>query len=360
MPSNKNQHFVPRCHLRRFAQKDNSDALCLYNLDRKRAVPVAAIKHQCSGDYFYGEDQRLEDMLQSIERSYSSLIREIHSEGYIFEDSHKESLLLFWLMQYMRTEAAAKRAVEAQEEIRIQAQADISEFNLGIKEAVQVAMRAFSEQPDAVEDLKVCLVKNKTDHPFITSDNPAIITNRWHFQKCKPRMGFGAISSGLIVMLPLSPDVLMIGYDGDIHSILHKKGWIDVKTESDVIALNQHQFLNCNSNVYYHSHSHSDWVRANHENFIKEIPDTTYRLHYTIPVGETSEGIEYRKITPSEISEGQEVMVINQRIYPIPKVWPSFLSWRHKRCYFSNDTATGFVRYYWARDDDSPYRKIKA
>ena len=63
MAANKNQHFVPRCYMRPCTVGAEAKAVNLFNLDRAKAIPNAPLKGQCSGDYFYGEDLRLEHAL---------------------------------------------------------------------------------------------------------------------------------------------------------------------------------------------------------------------------------------------------------------------------------------------------------
>jgi hypothetical protein len=41
-------------------------------------------------------------------------------------------------------------------------------------------MRIFAEEMDIIDDLKLCLIRNRTSIPFVTSDDPAVMTNRWY------------------------------------------------------------------------------------------------------------------------------------------------------------------------------------
>lgn len=50
MAINKNQHFVPRCHLRPFTLGAAGLAINLINLDRKVLIPNAPVNNQCSKD----------------------------------------------------------------------------------------------------------------------------------------------------------------------------------------------------------------------------------------------------------------------------------------------------------------------
>lgn len=56
MADNKNQHFVPKGHLKPFSVDGEGKAIHLFNVDAGRAIPNAAVRKQCSHDYLYGRD----------------------------------------------------------------------------------------------------------------------------------------------------------------------------------------------------------------------------------------------------------------------------------------------------------------
>ena len=136
MASNKNQHFVPRCCLRPFTVDTANKAVNLFNIDREAFIEKAAVKHQCSRDYFYGQDADLERAIQAIEGQYSSVARAVQEPGYRLVDEDRSALKLFWLFQHLRTEAASRRAVEMTESMTSTVGLDASKFRLNIKEAV--------------------------------------------------------------------------------------------------------------------------------------------------------------------------------------------------------------------------------
>ena len=103
MASNKNQHFVPRCYLRPFTLDGADSAIHLYNIDRQKFIEQAPVKHQCSGDYFYGKDSRVESAIQSMESAYGTALSEILKSDYALTDEHRDLLTLFWLLQHLRT-----------------------------------------------------------------------------------------------------------------------------------------------------------------------------------------------------------------------------------------------------------------
>ena len=92
MATNKNQHFVPRCYLRPFTLDSANVAINLFNIDRMKFVERAPVKHQCSRDYFYGEDPALEKALQAEEGLYAAAARDILTPDYTLTDTHRAVL----------------------------------------------------------------------------------------------------------------------------------------------------------------------------------------------------------------------------------------------------------------------------
>ena len=355
MSSNKNQHFVPKCYLRQFSTSENNAVICLFNLDREKFVSTAPIKHQCSGNYFYGKDELLEQAIQSVEGAYATTVKRIHDLNYRLTELDRTILRTFWLFQHLRTEAAAKRAVEMSSSFGSAAGVEKPDFKLEIHDAVQMAMKAFSQEMRAVSDLKLCLLKNKTNIPFVTSDNPAIATNRWHF-KNKQRCGlsFGLKSAGLVIMLPLSPSIVCIGYDSHVYSVSHKNGWSIVKKNIDVNALNQHQYLNCNANVYFHHSKYSDQI-SNEFSQIKNIrPEATYRINYAVLDYEENGHKRFRAVSNHNESEHKEALIHVQRVYPEPKNWPHQITWRNRGVVYTNGTGVGYLRREWCVEGSGP------
>jgi Protein of unknown function (DUF4238) len=201
MAAYKNQHFVPRCYLRPFSLDRKGLAINLYNIDRQSSFRHISTKGQCAGSYFYGEDLVLEKMLQKSESLYSETRIKIEDLSYRLQNGDRLILKHFCLLQYSRTEAAAQRAALVQSEM-----ADIAfggdapdDLPTSVKDAVQMMLSTFADTADVIDDLKVVLIRNRTDRSFITSDDPAILTNRWYIQTpVAQRKSFGLGSSGAL------------------------------------------------------------------------------------------------------------------------------------------------------------------
>jgi Protein of unknown function (DUF4238) len=252
MATNKNQHFVPRCYLRAFTSRKENREINLFNIDRKKIIRCASVRNQCSGDYFYGDDLAIERALQSVEGPYAETLREFTSPGYRLSESHSLQLKRFWLLQHMRTEAMSRRAVLMSAELGESIGGESDNYRVEVKQAVQHAMHTFVSAINSVDDLKCCLVRNRTSVSFIASDDPAVLTNRWHLNSAKTKGdAFGLTGSGAMIFLPLAPDLIFIGYDGDVYKVPERNGYITVTKEADILAFNEHQILNCNANIYF-------------------------------------------------------------------------------------------------------------
>jgi hypothetical protein len=206
MASHKNQHFVPRCYLKAFSFRGEGRAIHLYNIDRCSGVPNAPLKGQCAATYFYGEDLRLEKLLQKSEEVYAKTLHSVISDGYILTEGDKTVLRHFCYLQHCRSESTLRQAARSMSEISevTWGESVPEDWRITMRDAVLAGMRAFSDTMSVVHDLKVCLIRNETRRRFVTSDDPAVMTNRWYEQNPKARgMNGGSGSSGVLFFLPL-------------------------------------------------------------------------------------------------------------------------------------------------------------
>lgn len=346
MTTNKNQHFVPRCYLRPFTIDGNNAAINLYNIDSRRFISLAPVKNQCSRDNFYGQDENLEKAIKSVEDSYAITLREILSPGYILTDAHKTILRMFWLFQHLRTEAAAKRAVECAAIINEAVGIIGSKFRLSIKDAVISAMHIFVEEMQIVDDLKICLVRNKTQIPFFTSDDPAVLTNRWWLNDKRTKgRSFGLRSAGIIILLPLSPRLLCLGYDGDVYNVPHHRGTVDVRRNRDIASFNQFQIINCRANLFIKDAEHSIVVHEAFTEAAKNRPVNRYRINYAVHDRTEGKYERYRVIGSRADEKHTKALLHTQVIRPIPLSWPNIITRSILGAVYTNGTGLGYVRY---------------
>ncbi|MDN8008739.1 DUF4238 domain-containing protein [Burkholderia multivorans] len=348
MATNKNQHFVPRCYLRSFTKNEENVTINLFNIDRAKLIENAAVKHQCSGSYFYGQDDKLEAAIQGSETAYASLLRRIRQPGYELDDADRHSLRFSWALQHLRTEAASQRAVKMAASTDAVLGEELLSFRFGIREAVQIAMQTVVDVSDCVDDLKVCLVKNRTDVPFFTSDDPAVATNRWYLEDRRALgCSFGSSSSGFLAFMPLTPDILFVAYDGDVYTVQHNNGWVETRSPGDVKALNQHQIMNCFANLYVHDAKFEGEVRRQIADCADRRLEAKHRVNYAIldEEGSSHTHSRYRVVEPTDETRQGKAILHMQTLHPHPTRWPAFLRWRAPGVVYTNGTGLNYIRY---------------
>jgi hypothetical protein len=350
MASNKNQHFVPRCYLRPFTEQSANKAINVFNIDLLRFIALAPVKNQCSGDYFYGHDLVMEKTLQLLEADYAKALTRVLIRSQQPSGEDRSTLLRFWLLQHLRTEAASLRSVEMAASITEGLELPSEEFVLGIKKAVQIAMEAFFSSKTEMDDLKICLIRNRSNIPFVTSDDPAILTNRWYFSnRGRHHSSFGMQSSGALIMLPLSPEVLCLGYDGDVYSVPREGTWVDARSDRDIAAFNEHQFLNCRANIFLREKNHATIVE---DAFIKVAArrlGTRHQLNYAVKDFSNNDVTRYRSVSRDEAIKHESGMVHTQGLNAEPSSWPSQIRPRKKGAVYTNGSGIGYVRLSWTK-----------
>ena len=361
MASNKNQHFVPRCYLRHFSIGLNKKTINLFNIDSERVIECAAIKHQCSRDYFYGRDDSLERAIQSVENAYAHIIGRLLRYNAPVSQSDKELLLRFFLLQNTRTEAASRRAVEMSNGASDVAGLEGQEFKMEIKDAVQISLSIFAAAMDYIDDLNIVLVKNKSSIPFVTSDDPAISVSRLAFSnKIYAKFGVGIKSAGLICVIPLSPDTCCIAYDKDVYSIPQKNNWTTVRSVHDINAINDLQYMNCFANIYFDNKSFAPEIKAIHARNAGYRPDSRHRINYAIPEEHSNGFTKYVVVNPKEAPEHGEALIHIENVPIKPLHWPKFLRWKRHGYVFSNGSGAGYLRHAHVPEYKSPpFKKIK-
>jgi hypothetical protein len=317
----------------------------LFNIDRRKPIENVPVKHQCSGNYFYGQDERLERAIKHVEDGYAQVVSWILQPGFSLEDGYRLVLRKFVLLQYMRTEAASLRSVEMQDGMREAVGTPVEGFRPTIKEAVLMAMHIYAEKMYAIDDLKLCLIRNRTDIPFVTSDDPAVMTNRWYLEDRRnlgrsPGLG----SAGAVMFLPLSPRVLCLIYDGDVYSVAHTNGWVNVKRESDIRTFNQHQYMNCNANIYFGEWNDRQRIQADFEAVSSLRPSARHRVAYAVLDDSKGEWDRYRVVDRKGQPDDKQGLIHAQALLSKPSMWPSQLAWRRDGSAYTNDTGVGYVR----------------
>src|SRR5207253_2028261 len=99
----------------------------------------------------------------------------------------------------------------------------------------------------------------------VTSDDPAVFTNKYAIQRLKDN-SLGVMSSGLILTMPLTPRLAIMCYDGQVYTIPSLvNGRLVLKKPADVEALNELQFLKAATSIYFRPWADAESVRDKFE-----------------------------------------------------------------------------------------------
>ncbi len=346
MPNNKNQHYVPRCLLKPFTLNREGLAINVFNISRRRAIPNAPVKSQCSQDYFYGRDDlRAEKLLANLEGEFTTVLGKLQS-GSSADEKDKYWLKLFALIQWRRTAAQLAEMRRYWESMHNAAYAPYPaqkpKDGLSDHDLMMISMQAGVEGIKYIEDLKVSIFRNLSSLEFIISDNPSVLTNRLHLQRWKQNR-FGMSSSGAILSMPLSPELSFVAYDGAAYtSDRSRDGFVDLRYDHDIRALNELQFLVAEKNLYF---SPSQDYTA----FADQIEEVSAEREIAVPGTQVFIPVEgskgaYRSAKPGEEMTAKQMLLATSFRYPTPSSWPSKLRMREKVKTFENGSSVGHVR----------------
>jgi hypothetical protein len=353
MPENKLQHYVPKCHLRPFCSEEGSAAINVFNIERSKVFQNAPIKGQCARDYFYGKDLILEKALQASEVQYGATIAKLNRDPGSVAVGNLTTLRTFSLLQTFRTygyvEKLIAKAAAVHELIKNAAPPGVPpppQYPQTIQEAVPEAISHFlsAMKKGLIDDLEMRLIVNETRIDFFTSDDPAIHTNRFHFQKLG-RAAFGLVNAGSMYFLPLTPRLYFIAYDPDIYVPANKKSLlIVIRHDNEARTLNQLQLLQARSNIYFSSATMAAQIQSEFRSCAEFRPVEWHKLHVFQKVEDQPQHAEYARIDKMALEPGQEFLIGMQSNHIRPKNWTNVVAYRLLPRLVNTGTAVGYVR----------------
>jgi hypothetical protein len=276
----KNQHFVPRHYLKRFSF-DGGRRVRLFNLSNQLFVPEASLKNQCSSSYFYGEDPGIENALAELEGHAESLFSKVCDQRDIPKSqSARRELIVTMALMHLRTERAVGPMNEMFEatlknSMRIEYKMTGKELPDGL-DLVRVKDRAmprrlvmsFLQHYQTVADLELRLVVAPRGKAFITSDHPVVLMNQAFFDVIKSGLINGFVSKGLQLLLPLSPELLLMAFDRNLYRVgAPNRTVVRLNRGEDSDLINALQIINAEQNVYFDGSTDAEQLRSSLRKF---------------------------------------------------------------------------------------------
>jgi len=259
----KNQHFVPRCLLRRFSRNDKTTSV--FVIGTKTFVQTAGIKTQCAADYFYGHRQDAEKALGELEGAFSRVLGDLSVKTIDgMTDDDLAMVRAFVHVQAERTPFAANLHHETLVKLGEQLFAGYVKLNsidhaesaaMVGKEAREFAHHHMPNPPlftveqamrhqAAIADLEVKFVMAEK---LMVSDHPAFAINFWRDMHPKfsrwPTPG-GLLTKGFMYVMPVATGCFVVVYDSATYDVGMKGSRVAWASELDVRLVNGMQAVN--------------------------------------------------------------------------------------------------------------------
>ncbi|MBE0580030.1 DUF4238 domain-containing protein [Devosia sp.] len=360
MAFNKNQHFVPKAHLRPFTHSREGRAINLLHVPSRKAVFGAPVRNQCSGDYFYGQNAALEDAIQTVEGAYAKCVASLQAAPNSVSDLQEIQLKRFIYLQHVRTESSARHVAEYSSAITAMDPGIVPPPNTKelIKTGIIAAMRNYAESMDMVDDLRLRVLRNDTSVPFVTSDDPAVLLNRWHQARPQNRnISFGVGSAGAVMFMPLTPELAVVLFDGDIYSMEHSHFVTRIGRRSDIQALNAIQALNCNMNLYFDDVGGAEHAQAAARLAEPHRPGKRLEVYYAVQAHTDGEFTRYDVTDTPDFNGHDNMLVHTLTMRTAPPAWPSVMRLKHRRSAYI-DASGRYLREAIAARSGGQWRKV--
>lgn len=297
MANKKKQHFVPKFLLRHFSNDENRKKIGVYNVNTRFYKEDCSLDGQAQESYFYDKDASVEDLLWVTENKAAPMIAQILNTSIV---PKAKTLDYTWLLMLTVDQA-----------FRTPVQAD--EFNETLDETVRMLMKfdktmdhididnlkARYEQPAAVAvgfaakalfstaDLSLKLLINKTNTPFVLSDNPAIKYNQFLERLDHPGHHTVIHAKGLQIFLPISPTMILLYYDGWAYNVKDEHPVVNITNPYDVDKLNALQLIHCRNMIYFSRNIKEEYLEKNFNKYkhLRDVPAAVNEMKTLIHQG---------------------------------------------------------------------------
>jgi uncharacterized protein DUF4238 len=350
MPQNKLQHYVPKCHLRPFCSDPQGSAVNVYNISRDRLIKDAPIKGQCARNYFYGKDGLLERALQEPESAYGAIVAKATNDPGSITSGDLALLREFTLLQMFRPYGYVEKLMAMSDRHYADLQAAAPGKPLpprimaNVDQAVVMAVRYFVKTRKHVRDLETCLVLNEAQREFITSDDPAIHTNRFHFQQLR-KDAFGLASAGAMFFLPLTPKLAFTAFDGNVYLAPTRRiNTVVIRHDDDVSPFNELQLLHARQNLYYADAATGETVVSGFRSHAGRRPKVWNEFSYFEKVGESDKGEHFQPVEAMNLEPGRQFLSALQTVHVHPSRWTGLLEYRLRPRFVDTGTSAGCIR----------------
>jgi hypothetical protein len=268
----KNQHFVPRFYLKRFSVLENGRELRLFSKKLEKFISRASLSSQASNKFYYGKDGELENDLAKSESIFARVIGNIIETEALPKYGSRDHLRLLHFAVMTEYRNPIKRVeMEKITEIlggylkqyeKLPEKYRNEEFQLRLSDPVAFALKNQNKSVLMITDLHIKLIRNETDIPFITSDNPVVQYNQFleHKTPLEAITGYGV--KGIQIFIPISTRYMLVLFDSQIYYLGKRKSKvIRVTRQFEIDQLNMLQVMNSDQMVYGNEKINEEYLK---------------------------------------------------------------------------------------------------
>ncbi|MBM6884334.1 DUF4238 domain-containing protein [Pseudoflavonifractor phocaeensis] len=268
-------HYVPQFLLKNFSENDKS--ISMYIKDTGHYVKDAPIRKVAGSDYLYGENGKIEDIFCEIEGFAAGIIKKICSNEQLPKSKQdKEFLYLFFTLSEARTKEIADNFTQILNDyVKNTARFGMylglpgfAEFTDDEIEELKVTMeipnlcsiKAATNMSDAIRDLQMLLIVNRTKTPFIIADTPVTKYN-YYLLNCKNVMGYGWFQKGIIAIMPISNSYAIALVDTCIYRIRSfNKKKVVINDDNEIFQINKLFALQAKQFIYANQRIPAEYI----------------------------------------------------------------------------------------------------
>ena len=255
----KNQHYLPRFLLKKFATDDNKKLITIHLMKNNEFVINGDLDDQAQEKYLYGSNQKLENLFAKLEDVTSPVIDKLLTGSLVLSDDEKLHLKLFIMYQLNRTPGSIDLTNDSIDSmIKNAASHDkflkdhLSEFSTELKKPYMFQFSIATKALHIIFDLRIGLLESNRNIPFILGQNPVIRLNPFLQGKGWKWSTQGLALKGIMMIMPISPNYSVILYDNHCYALKNTSPkW--VISDDDVSFLNRLQYFNTNECIYFNS-----------------------------------------------------------------------------------------------------------
>lgn len=310
-----------------------------------------SIKEQCAAPYFYGDDLLLEEAFQYPESVLSETVRRINSTGAASAEDLK-FLILFWLLQRNRGVVTLSdlhlsfRTMREKMDDGSEATKEFLGEELGVPDIAKMVFLETQKGLEQIIDLKRCVVRSHPKEPFVISDNPAVMANRFLQLKLKRFLGaYGLGSSGVYFYLPLTPRLAFLAFDQNVYDIdVDSSGIVNLSTH-DTQIFNYIQLINVGSCIYFQDWRLREKIKSALNPHVYEIPSSRFRVNIAADRGIESDGSrKFEVVDDDEFRSSPRTLIHLESRLPRPMKHPSIMRLKVRQRYVDTRTGAGILR----------------